>query len=501
MLDVPTVFDRLVQQLGRIASAVLLLGAVAFILAYVWIASQRLIYPYELEWMEGGAVAHVQQILDGRCLYREPSLDFVAFNYTPLYFYVSAAVAAAIGNGFFALRLISLLASLACFVLIFAIVRRRCGSGYAGVVGAALYAATFRVAGAWFDIARIDSLFMALLLAGIYLFDSPRAAVRSYAAPVVMFMAFFTKQTALFVAVGLAVSALLTRRGRERVMFAAVFGGLVVTSTLAMNAVTDGWFQFYVFGLASSHDISPAMLTAFWTFDLRDLYVALVFCCIAILVPRGPSRLNDRTVQDGLLLVSLLVASYLVRLHSVAYSNGLMPAAAGIAIFFGAGFCEALRWLEQLPSGKLALIMVAALQFLVLGYSPTSQVPAAADRRAGDALIERVAKLEGEVYWPEHPWYLYDMGKPLQAQEMSVVDVALDPNSADIQQQLRQEMAIAVETQRYTAFVLDGPSFMLKPPNFEARYVLVESNLTGSRFWPVTGARRKPTQLWVRRPR
>jgi hypothetical protein len=499
VIEPPTVYDRLVQLGGRIASGLLLLGAAAFIVVYVAIASERLLYPYELEWMEGGSVAHVQQILDGRRLYHEPNLDFVAFNYMPLYFYVSAAVAAVIGNGFFALRLVSLLASLGCFILIFQIVLRRSASAYASIAAAALFAASFRLTGAWFDIARVDSLFLALLLAGIYLFDSPRAALRSYLSPSVLFLSFFTKQTALFVAVGLAVSALLTRRGRERVMFAAVFGSLVGISTIAMNVATEGWFRYYVFGLAASHDVSQARVTGFWTTDLRDLYVAFVFCFVAILVPRGSSRLGDRTVQDALLFVSLLVASYLVRIHPVAYTNALMPAAAAVAIYFGVGFAEGARRLEHFPAAKLTLVMSAALQFLALVYSPTSQVPSAADRRAGERLVERVSSLPGEVFWAQHPWYLTEVGKPMQAHEMAVVDIVRDRNSTHLREQLQQELAIAVDTERYSAFVLDGPTFALKPPNFDARYVLADSDLTGCRFFPVTGTRRKPTYLFVRR--
>jgi 4-amino-4-deoxy-L-arabinose transferase-like glycosyltransferase len=422
----------MMRLLERLCSALLVIGAAAFVVAYIAIACVRLPYPFELEWMEGGAVTHVQEILDGHQLYVAPSLDFVPYNYTPLYYYVSSLGATVMGNGFVPLRLVSLVASLGSFVLIFLIVRRQTSSTYASFAGLALFAATFRLTGAWFDIARVDSLFLVLLLAGIYLFDSPRPVVRSFVAPCFLFLSFFTKQTALLVAASLAVSAVLIRRGYERVAFAVVFGALFVLSTLAMNAITGGWYNYYVFGLPTQHDISRAMLTQFWTVDLSSLSVALVFCLGAIMSPRGVTKLGERAVHDGLLFGTLLCSSYLVRIHTGAYSNVLMPAAAAIAIYFGIGFAEATRRLNGIPAGRLLMIFAAGLQFLMLVYSPRNQVPSPADRSTGEKLLERVSNIPGEVYWADHPWYLTRVGKPMQAQEMAVVDVLRDSPSAEL---------------------------------------------------------------------
>ena len=68
------------------------IGVVAglFVLMYVVVALLRLRYPYELEWIEGGMVNHVEQVRSGHSLYAAPSLTFTADIYTPLYFIVSA---------------------------------------------------------------------------------------------------------------------------------------------------------------------------------------------------------------------------------------------------------------------------------------------------------------------------------------------------------------------------------------------------------------------------
>jgi hypothetical protein len=485
----------------RIAAPLILIGASSYIVVYVVIACIRLAYPFELEWMEGGAVMHVQRILDGQPLYGAPHLDFVAYIYTPFYFYVASVPAAFIGNGFLPLRLVSFIASLGCFALVFLIVKRRTSSSYAPLAAAGLFAASFRLTGAWFDIARVDSLSLVLLLAGIYLFESPRAAVRSWASALLLFLSFFTKQTTLVVSACLAASACLTRRGLERVLFALVFGLLLGLSSLAMNATTDGWYGYYVFDLPTQHEISTALLLRFWTGDISHLAVALAFSLFAILNRRGRPGIPERVIQDGLLFGGLLLSSYLSRIHAGGYDNVLMPAAAGIAIYFGLGLAEAVHRLRDLPTARLAVTVCAAIQFLSLVYSPARQIPSVADQRAGEQLLERISEFPGEVYWSEHPWYLKVMGKPAQAQDMAVFDIVRGTRSAQLTQFLAADLAGAVDSGRYEAFVLDTPAFTLRPPGFETHYVLVDAGLTGRRFAPVTGARRKPTFLFVRASR
>jgi len=173
-----------------------------------------------------------------------------------------------------------------------------------------------------------------------------------------------------------------------------------------------------------------------------------------------------------------------------------MPAAAAIAIYFGIGFAEAIRRLDGMPARRLPVIFAAGLQFLMLVYSPRNQVPSQADRAAGEKLLERVWNIPGEVYWAEHPWYLTLLGKPMQAQEMAVVDVLQDSQSAELGEFLEADLAGAVASGRYSAVVFDRRTFALWSPDFDAHYALVDAD--GGPFYPVTGARRKPTFLFAR---
>src|SRR5262245_60511937 len=91
----------------RRAWRVLVALAIAADVALAVQIALRLTYPHELEWMEGAMVDHAERVRAGLDLYVPPTAQHVQFLYTPLLFYLGALVAAVIGPGFLALRLVS----------------------------------------------------------------------------------------------------------------------------------------------------------------------------------------------------------------------------------------------------------------------------------------------------------------------------------------------------------------------------------------------------------
>jgi len=492
---------RIVDLFAAISQPLLLIGVSLYLVIYLVIALTRISYPFELEWMEGGAVVHVQRLLNGEPLYVTPSLDFIPFIYSPFYFYVSALVAYVTGNGFFPLRLVSFVSSLGCFTLIFLIVYKRTSSRWASLMASCLFAATFRLSGAWFDIARVDSLFLFLLLAGIYTFESERFFTRSFASPALLFLSFFTKQTALIIAVALSVAALFTRKGAERLWLPLNFGLLLTASSLLMNALTDGWYSYYVFDLPAQHAILSSMFSGFWTDDIvRHLPIALTACIIPFLgIGNTSNQKVDRLFQDFLILGSLFLASYLSRLHTGGYDNVLMPVYAAIAIYFGIGLAFSWKAVAGAATVQAVLILAVALQFVALTYSPQQQIPSLLDRQQGERLQQLIASFPGEVYLSDHPWYAGDMDKPTQAQDMAVRDILRASDSEEWKRLLEEAMAAAIVEQKYAALIVDFEDFPLRVPDFEVYYELVDSGLSGDAFLPVTGWDRKPAYLYVRR--
>ena len=102
------------KALSTVAGRLALAAALVYLAAYLFIALQRIDYPFEIEWMEGGSAGHVARVLAGESLYAPPTLAFTPFIYTPLYFHGSAWFAQLLGEGFLPLRLVSFLSSLFC---------------------------------------------------------------------------------------------------------------------------------------------------------------------------------------------------------------------------------------------------------------------------------------------------------------------------------------------------------------------------------------------------
>ena len=104
-MNPPGVGESRVQSAASIA--VLAAGA-CFILAYLAVGLLRIWHPYELMWMEGEVLEHVRRVAAGEPLYVAPTFEFTPLIYTPLFYYTSALVSMIVGEGFTAMRGVSL---------------------------------------------------------------------------------------------------------------------------------------------------------------------------------------------------------------------------------------------------------------------------------------------------------------------------------------------------------------------------------------------------------
>ncbi len=475
----------------------------AYLLTYMVMAVLRMGYPYELEWLEGGVVDHVRWILAGNALYGAPSFEFTPFIYAPLYYYFSAAACSVFGIGFLPLRLISFLASLGCLALIYLLVRRESGDRFAGFVAAGLFAATFRLSGAWLDLARVDSLGLCLFLAAVVMlrFDETRRGL--VLAGVLVVLSALTKQQAMLMSLPLMAYCARVYRTRSLWFVGTVivlFGG----SALWLNAVTDGWYSFYVFELPGHHKIRWDYLILFWT---RDVWPALALAFLAsVWVVLG---FAERDGKRGILrkpiffyiclFAGMLAAAWSSRMHAGGYDNALFPACAALAI--GLGLFVA--WLEAHQSAahgvRAFLYFVVLLQLANLFYNPADQVPDKADREAGDALVALMSSYKGDV-WLTHHGYLPELsGKQMYTHPYAIFDIQQlgGPVADKVFAEIRAEIA----SQRFEAIICDRPG--VGEIRLEPYYQIVDTVFASpSVFRPVTGAPVRPEYLFeaVKRP-
>ena len=77
-------------------------------------------------------------------------------------------------------------------------VRRESRNHVAPILACGWFASTYSLTGNWFDIARVDSLFLFLVLASLWLARFGRSFSSAIGAGLTLLLAFFTKQTGLF---------------------------------------------------------------------------------------------------------------------------------------------------------------------------------------------------------------------------------------------------------------------------------------------------------------
>jgi hypothetical protein len=511
--------EKVIQKAGSLA----LLLALGYLLLFIVLASLRLFYPFELEWIEGAYVDESHRVLQGFFPYGPPSIFFIPTSKTPLFFYLSAGLMKLFGVGFLAPRLLSVLATLGCFALLIAIVKRESGrdhpgvlSGiFPGVLAAGIYAASFRFTGAWMDLAKTDSLFLFLILAAFYAGQRARQPLGLVVSGGLFALAYFTKQLTLPVVLALAPVSLLATRGRSWLRWLAA-GAIGLVAFWILDAYSAGWFSFYTFDTVSTHAWQPDFWL-FWRLFLPKMGPALLLAVFyAILVIRKTFQLRwDTPAGEWECLGlggALILASWSIFIKTWTYDNGFMLASLGVSLLAGLGTARILDWgkphLEPrtgrsgLPvSFKSLTLGVLFLQFGLLFYNPVEQLPTAADRSKAESFVQLVASLPGEVLVFNHGFVNHLAGKTgylHNAPYGDVVGSAAPPGSdtARRRETVLEAFNQALAEQRFDWIVLDKPETSW-PPYYV--YVAEISDETGD-FYPVTGARTRPESLMAKNP-
>ena len=491
--------------LSRLLRYLLVGSAFFFLTLYTVLAIIRIQYPFELEWMEGCSLLHVQRILAGYKLYVQPSLSFTPFIYNPLYFYVAAAVSSLLGADFFSLRLVSLLSSVGCFWLIYSIVANE-SDRWVGIIAAGLFAATFRLSGAWFDIARVDSLFLFMFLGAVFIIRRWRSEKATVIAAILVSLSFLTKQTALVLLVPLGIYFCFGAR-KKFLYFTATVVFLIGGCILIFDRIHEGWYTYYAFYLPQNFPSDEFQFLDFilndilWPFPLASL-IAIVF-----LIQKFRTGNRDQLVFYSLFLLGMLAASWLSRGRIQGYDNALIPAYAAICILFGLGLHTLLDLIPQIfprHHYRIAALLYAVCiaQFALMKYDPLAQLPADADLRAGKELIGMVAQFDGDVFIPNHPYLAVMAGKTPHALSICLRDVWRG-DTGSIPSTLLSELKSAIEQRQFGAIILDGPEFSLLPLfefQFEEFYQHRQGFEEDSQiFVPVTGWPAKPLNIYMPR--
>lgn len=399
--------------------------ALAAIAAYLVFSWPRLIYPYDLDFIADGMLMQTWRMAHDLPTYLPANAVFVPHAYPPLYPWLSSWLLRLAGAAFWPLRAVSVLATIATALILFGVARRESRNGLLAAAVMALFFLGNRVVGGWYELARVDALFLMLVLAGlglaVYRSDSSAGLI---AAALALMAAFFTKQQGVFFFIAVGCYLLWARRGRSWPFFAAGVGvGSLVF--LWLQRSTGGGFVTYIFAIqGDSSDLQPIRLLRSLVWDFAGGMAGLValFALAAILAWQ---RRGWRFVfvQPWFFFTAVAVGVALLGRTSVGGNlNHLMPALALLCLAPALLWAElALRPGRQRRRDGWLLAAALALQvglcffnparYLTGAVLPLQLTPTAAMRAAGDQLIARIAAADGPVLVLQHPFYALLAGK------------------------------------------------------------------------------------------
>ena len=448
------------QTFARCAAGTLKLAicacALVAVAACAYVIISRIAYTYSLEYCESAALHTVLRVLEGNPLYVEPSVDYTCYEYTPLYYFVAAAASLLTGPGFLPLRLVSLISTLIICILIYLFVKKETTSTWHAAAAIGLFAALYGHVFAWFDLARVDMLFIALFMAALYILRfHPSRYMPAVAAGLLLFLGWFTKQSVSFMILPLFAYLAITRT-RHALATIATFGAAVALTTLVYNIRSGGWFWFYTVELLSQQKFLPDQWLGYWTDGVFGKTAILMAASILYAI-RAPRPEKGRWFYLFLLL-GLLAGCWTSRLHSGSSINSLLPLYVFGVIGFTLWAAEAMK--QTAGCSPARVIQCAAVtfglflaQFYNLQYARAHYIPTQDIQNLQSGLVDLFASIEGDVFMPTETSLPYFAGKPPCADHVPTTDLLRGTDSPKMAA-LENQFRTAFQSGRFALLVI-----------------------------------------------
>jgi hypothetical protein len=435
----------------------LALLSVALIVLFVVSALKRLHYPSEYDWIEDGMLASVRHIAAGLPLYQAPTVTFTPYLYTPIYFYAVMAMAHFTGLGYAALRLVSIVSTLGCFAVIYGLVFSESRRHLAALAAAGLFAACYAATGNAFDIGRVDMLYLFFVLCAFY---STRR-LNPIVAAIFWVLAFQTKQGVLPIAV-LALCYDWHRPRRIALGLGAFIAGLG-GSILWLNHISNGWYKYYVFGMAGGFGYNIQRIVRFLPTDVLSvcgIAVLIIFAAILATPTATRNPLQSPAFNFYFLgSIGMIAFTFYIRIHRGANENSLLPMYAWFAILFGLAMGRLFTQFETRAThaafaAYAILLLAASSQILLHIYTTSEYGPLPREFPEREGFLQQIRSIPGDVLVLGHPEDGLLAGKTLYAGSESIGAVIEAHNQGPGDALVRQYTAL-LHSGQLKAIVLD----------------------------------------------
>ncbi len=535
----------------QVAAPLLAALVLLAVLASAW--AGRVPYPFDLEWMEGGMLAHAWRLDRGLPLYVAPNPDFVPYVYPPGYAAVVALLGKIVGLSLPLGRLVSLGSTIAAAGAI-AYGARGAPPGLL-LPFAAVFLGTWPQAGAYYDIVRPDALAIALMAWAVVVGREDRRGA-PVVAGLLLAAAFLVKHNFALLGVPLALG-IGARDWRAGVIFAASAAGPALAAVGLLQAWSDGGFLVWLLDVPAAHKMLwerawvdtprewgtalpgawagaglaavaaaarrhrlPTWITAtvpvwagmaaawWWTYEpapdlaLRPTayglaYWALVAIPLALaldafgaLLERPSWRIAWRTVYDVGVVGTAGWMALVMRVHDSGYVNVHAPLFWCLALFSAD---LVARWWQDAPALRplLSAGLTAQLLWSAAQIDVGRLVPTPADEAAGWELVAAMREVDGPILSPFSAWTPTYAGRDPSLHAMGIWDCLYPDGPYFAELDVVED---ALREHRWSLF-LAGPHRLLGDPDRYYEEVRVAFPPGDPRMLPQTGFMARPTRL------
>jgi hypothetical protein len=342
---------------------------------------------------------------------------------------------------------VSIAAFAAACVAIYLAVRRVGGERGEAWCALGVLAAGFAFTGGWFDLVRVDSLYLALAVGGFAVLrlrgETPTGVVLGAA---LLGLSFFAKQAAsVFIAAGAV--ALCAVRIRLVPLYLAVSGGLVAVGYGLLQWSSGGWFRRWVFEVPSGHPIERDVLFGrAWERMVEPLWpVSLLVAGALVIAVRRRAEWRGLAFW-GIFGAAAAAATALGASIRLAYWNAYLPSLLAAALLAGVAAGDWRRTAGLTPGLVAPLLLLVQLGISI--YDPRPFLPGA-NRARAERFIQRLRDTPGQILVPYHPVAAVQAGKSPSFHTMALGAMGYGGIAPP------QELEESIAAQRYSAIVLD----------------------------------------------
>lgn len=448
---------------------------------YLFIISQRIHLPFDLEWGEGSGINQIYQILSGDRLYAAPTLTFAPLVYTPFYYWLSAQVARIGVPVALAGRLVSVLASFGSAGITAWLVIKETGNRMAGWLASMLFLACFAISDGFYDLVRVDSLYVFVLLVAFLVLRTHSNPLVMISTGLMILLGIYIKQSSLIVFAPILIYLLVKDWKMAWPLILTVLLGLIVPFYW-INDFSGGWFGYYVLRLPQEHGFSLISAVDFWIGDLLGpLGIAAGFSLVYLIkgwfAQSDDERLGEpdtdisaREVErkQGVMFFALFAlgaigAGWITRSSNGGGANNAMSAYAAIAILFGLGFNQAGVLISSREKSRdvnlVLLFSLTAMQLIGLIYNPFNFIPTTGEVKANQALLEYFSEADGLIWAPYRSHLPRLINEPPSIHAVNLFEMTgyfkgeILPEGLELVRQIRENVC----NQVYGVIMLDQP--------------------------------------------